>query len=135
MKSLVWLALVLAACQRGEHSASAPATGAAHAPSPPAARAQAQKLPEIPRAPVTDAYRQDIQTLCDVIHLSKADEMPKDQRMPIIAMWLGPHIQTSEARDFLVAIQPITGTPKADALEAEAHRVGLPGCALAAEWR
>jgi hypothetical protein len=125
MKSIVWLALALAACQRGDGRAR---------PSPGSA-ASARPATALPEAPVTPEYRQDITTLCDVVRLSKADQMPKNQQWPIIAMWLGPHIQTSAARDFLVAIQPLTGEPKARALEAEAHRVGLEGCALAAEWR
>jgi hypothetical protein len=34
-----------------------------------------------------------------------------------------------------VRIAPLTGEPKAKALEAEARRVGLGSCALAAAWR
>lgn len=89
----------------------------------------------IPTAEITSAYRQDIANLCDVVHLSKADQMPANQRAPVIAMWLGPHLKTSQAHDFLVAIQPLTGVTKANALDDEAHRVGLPSCALAAAWR
>ena len=50
-------------------------------------------------------------------------------------MWLGPHITTDEGHKFLIAIQPLQGAAKGAALDAEAHRVGLGGCALAAEWR
>ena len=39
------------------------------------------------------------------------------------------------AGGFGTRIQPLTGNDKADALEAEARRVGHDGCALAAEWR
>ncbi len=87
------------------------------------------------RGEVGDAYRTDIANLCDAVKLSGADKLQDDQRIPIIAMWLGPNIKTSEAHDFLVHIQPLTGEPKAKALEDEAHRVGLSDCALAAEWR
>ncbi len=88
-----------------------------------------------PPPAVSTAYKQDIVSLCDVVHLSGADQMPAGERGPVIAMWLGPHLQTAEAHDFLVQIQPLTGEPKAHALEAEAKRVGLLTCALAAEWR
>ena len=84
---------------------------------------------------VDPAYRADIVTLCDSVHLSGADEMPADQRWPVLAMWLGPHLKTEDAHAFLVRIQPLTGEPKARALEAEAARVGLDGCALATHWR
>jgi hypothetical protein len=89
----------------------------------------------LPKAALTDGYKADIATLCDVVHLSEADKKPKDERWPIIAMWLGPHITTTEGHDFLVAIQPLQGEAKALALETEANRVGLTTCALVAEWR
>ena len=115
-----WIACVaaLASCQGG-NAGTAPAPAA----TPP------------DRPPVSAAYREDVATVCDVVHLSKADEAPPNDRWPTIAIWLGPHIKTAEGRAFVVAIQPLTGEPKAMALEAEARRVGLAGCALAAEWR
>ncbi|HUJ58720.1 MAG TPA: hypothetical protein VLX92_09515 [Kofleriaceae bacterium] len=116
-----WIALALAlgACQRGESGSPA------------------KKIVAPPEhAPVTDAYKADIGALCDCVRLSGADKIADDgSRAPIIAMWLGSNLHTKEAHDFLVAIQPLEGEPKATALESEAHRVGLPGCALAAEWR
>ena len=117
MKWIV-IALALAGCQRGKSGEPAPSAIA-----PP------------PQARVTEAYRTDIATLCDVAKLSGADQAPASDRIPLAAMWLGSHIVTSEAHDYLVAIQPLEGERKAKALEDEAHRVGLPGCALAAEWR
>jgi hypothetical protein len=83
---------------------------------------------------VATEYRQDLATLCDVVELSDAKQAPSEERSLIIAMWLGPHIKTKEAHDFLARIQPLTGEIKARALEEEARRVGLGGCALAAEW-
>jgi hypothetical protein len=50
-------------------------------------------------------------------------------------MWLGPHITTEDGHKYLVEIAPLQGEAKASALEAEARRVGLGGCPLAAEWR
>ncbi|MDB4953399.1 MAG: mucin-associated surface protein [Myxococcales bacterium] len=90
---------------------------------------------EAPKQSVTEKYRNDIASICDVIHLADADKLAKNERAPIIAMWLGPHIQTDEARDFLAGVQPLTGEAKAQAFEAEARRVGLSSCALANEWR
>jgi len=92
-----WIACLLAfACQAGEaRQAPAPAQSAASS-------SGGSKIVQLPKAPVTDAYRSDIATLCDVVHLSDADQQPKNERWPIIAMYLGPHIKTSEAHDFLV---------------------------------
>jgi hypothetical protein len=80
-------------------------------------------------------YRADIANLCDAVAQSGADKIPDDQRIAVIAMWLGPHISTKQGHEFLVSIQPLQGEAKAKKLDAEAARVGLPGCALSAEWR
>ena len=83
---------------------------------------------------VSDEYRADITNLCDAVKLSGADQIHDDSRITTIAMWLGPHIKTEAGHEFLVAIQPLAGEPKAVALEHEAKRVGLDSCPLAAEW-
>lgn len=80
-------------------------------------------------------YAKDIEKLCDVIARSGADQVPASERTYPIATWLAANLETPEARKFLVRIQPLVGDEKAKALEDEARRVGLPGCALAAEWR
>jgi len=119
MRAIACLVLV-AACQRhttaADDRARAPASAA-------------------PSAEITAAYKQDIANLCDVVHLSGADQLPEGDRNPTIAMWLGPHITTEPGHQFLVAIQPLVGMPKAAALDTEAKRVGLDGCALADLWR
>jgi hypothetical protein len=126
------LCLVLAtACQSGQSTESAAGGG------PPANTAVIQ----LPKAQVTEQYRADITTLCDVVHLSGADQKPKEEQWPIIAMFLGgnsaagPALKTNEAHEFLIAIQPLQAEPKALALETEAKRVGLAKCELANEWR
>ena len=86
-------------------------------------------------APVPEPYRSDIENLCGAVGRSGADQRPDDERALVIASWLGAHIQTQEAHEYLARIQPLDGEAKAAALEAEARRVGLTGCALAAEWR
>jgi hypothetical protein len=120
MKRFAWL-LIATACQSGDRSA----------PPPPPATAGSG----IARPFVTDAYRKDIDSLCNVVHLSGADEQPQEARQAMIAMWLGPHITTEDGHKYLIAIQPLQGEAKANELEAEARRVGLSGCPLAAEWR
>lgn len=80
-------------------------------------------------------YAGDIDKLCNVVVLAKADQVPSGERALPIANWLAANLTTPESRQFLVKIQPLVGTAKADALDAEARRVGLTGCALAAEWR
>jgi hypothetical protein len=116
--------LVLAACQSSEKpkESSSGASGAAPAPSAPSGSND-------------NAYKTDIQMLCDAITLSGADKVPANERMLPVANWLAANLKTPESRQFLVKIQPLVGEPKAAALEAEAKRVGLSGCALAAEWR
>ena len=97
--------------------------------------------PVAPVAPAADAagsaasaYPGDIEKICDVVSRSNTTGMG-DERMVLIANWLSANLETEEARDFLVKIQPLVGAAKADALDAEAKRVGLTLCALAAEWR
>jgi len=85
--------------------------------------------------PVSEPYRLDITTLCDVLARSGADQVPPGERALMVASWLGAHLQTAEGHDYLVKIGPLVGDAKAAALEAEAARVGLAHCALADEWR
>jgi hypothetical protein len=118
---LVATLVAAAACQSSSGSpppAPAPKTG-----------------PAIPQPFVTDGYRSDITSICDVMKLSGADKEAPDARQAIIAMWLGPHITTDEGHKFLIAIQPLQGVAKANALESEGRRVGLADCPLAGEWR
>ncbi len=86
-------------------------------------------------AAVPEAYRADIENLCDVVVRSGADQRPAAERTLVIASWLGGHLTTDEAHQYLAKIQPLQGEPKAAALDAEARRVGLARCALAAAWR
>ena len=120
-----WIACVVlvAACQSGSG-------GREEAPAP-----RGTQVIQLPKAEVTEPYRADITNLCDCLHLSGADQAPKDERWQVIAMWLGPHIKTEAGHEFLIAIQPLTGEAKAMALESEAKRVGVTKCELANEWR
>lgn len=86
-------------------------------------------------APVSPEYREDIAALCDSVRLSGAGSAMAGDRPNLIAMWLAGRPWTKEGHAFLVAVQPLEGDAHAAALEAEAARVGLSGCALAAEWR
>jgi len=85
--------------------------------------------------PVSAPYRSDIENLCNAVARSGADQLPPGEHALAVASWLAAHLQTEEAHAYVARIQPLTGEPKAAALEAEARRVGLAGCALAAEWR
>ena len=126
MKWTVCLALLACACQSGDGKEKAAA---------PTAEPPNTTIVQLPKAQVTDAYRADITTLCDVVRLSGADQKAKDERGPIVAMFLGPALKTAEAREFLAAIQPLQGDAKVVALENEGKRVGLAKCELANEWR
>jgi len=121
------LAGLAASAGFGCQAKGSPPPGDPPAP-PPAAAAAAAPAPAA-------AYAGDIAKLCDVRRLSGADTDPaSDPRLPI-ANWLAANLTTDEARRFLARIQPLVGVEKAEALEAEARRVGLSGCTLAAEWR
>jgi hypothetical protein len=98
-------------------------------------RRDAGSAPAPAAAPAATPYTSDIENLCDAVVRSGADQLPAGDRPLAIAQWLGPHLQTDDAHQYLVKIQPLEGEAKAAALEAEARRIGLPGCALAAEWR
>ena len=116
MKPAVLLLCALVACQRGETDPGAPVPSVATA------------------APGSD-YATDIAALCDSVARSGADKVDEDARALTIANWLGANLKSAESRKFLVQIQPLVGEPKATALDTEAKRVGLSGCALASEWR
>jgi hypothetical protein len=113
---------------RAERGSASPAAAPSAPPSPTAAPAAAAPPP-------SKEYASDIEKLCDVVRLSGAEaESPDDRRLPI-ANWLAANLATAESRQFLAQIQPLVGAQKADALDAEARRVGLASCSLAAEWR
>ena len=84
---------------------------------------------------VAEAYRRDIARVCDVVAQSGAAEMQAGARALAIATWLSDHLETQDARDYVIRIQPLVGEAHAAALDAEARRVGLASCALSAEWR
>jgi len=90
-----------------------------------------------PPAPRTGdvTYRDDIEALCDVIARSNSTELEPNDRVYQIATWLAANLRTDDARAFLAKIQPLQGEAKANALDDEAHRVGLTSCPLATEWR
>jgi hypothetical protein len=124
-KTWRWLLLVTLACNSSEPRRD---KSTALAPEPvPVAVADASGS--------ANPYADDIAKICDVVSRSETTGMGGDEQRVLIANWLSANLATTEARDFLVKIQPLVGTDKADALDAEAKRVGLPDCALAAEWR
>jgi hypothetical protein len=96
---------------------------------------KAAPVASVVAAPPGSAYAKDIEALCDCVSRSGADKIDPDAKMLTVATWLAQNMTTPESKSFLVRIQPLGGTAKADALEGEAKRVGLSGCALAAEWR
>lgn len=116
MKTAALLFLVLVGCQRGEGDAGS-------------------KGESVMTAPPGSDYANDIAALCDSVVRSGADKVDEDARALTIANWLGANLKSPDSRQFLVKIQPLVGEAKATALDTEAKRVGLSGCALAAEWR
>jgi hypothetical protein len=117
MKSLA-LVLVVAAsgCQGGEQSAgAAPSTAAGSA--------------------TTAEYAKDIERLCNVMTLSGADQQGPGDRMLTTANWLSENMKTPEAKRFMLQTNQTPADTRAAVLEAEATRVGLTGCPLAAMWR
>lgn len=127
MKSFAAAALLLIACQSAESpSVKQAATGAQ-----PAAQPEPAKVETVtPGSP----YAGDIQNICNSLALSGADKDPGGRQV-VVANWLASHVATKEGHDFLIEISPLQGAAKADRLDGEAHKVGLPGCALSAMWR
>ena len=118
----VLLFVLLVGCQHGEDDRGKPAPVASIAPPAPI------------EVPTSSPYASDVQKICNSVHLSGADTDPGGAQV-VVANWLAGHIETPQAHDFLVEISPLVGAAKADRLEAEAQKVGLPGCALAVAWR
>jgi hypothetical protein len=131
MKCLVVAALLSAAgCQDVAPPAAVAAEKRVETKAPPPQQAAVRAEAKAP-----DAYAGDIRRICDAVALSGAADVETTDRAFLVAQWLGSNLSTRESREFLVRIQPMTGEPKAKALVAEAQRVGLDDCALAAEWR
>ena len=115
MKLFPSLLLVLCACQSTEKSS--------------------QKAPSNEAARADQLYADDIRKLCDSMSLSGADKLEKLERVGPHSKWLAENLATKEAQTFLVGFQQLAPDAKAGALEAEARRLGLPGCAFAAEFK
>ena len=114
MKRFFLVLLVVSGCQSDEKSA---------------------KQPEVVAQTDDKTYAEDIGRLCDSMTLSGADKMEKLERVAPHSKWLGENLKTKAAQEFLIKTAPLKGAARADAYEAEAKRVGLSGCALAAEFR
>lgn len=81
-------------------------------------------------------YRADIEDICEAEMRSGALQVPEGRaRQMKVAEWLGPALETREARKFLASLGSKAPAEKGNALRAEATRVGLPGCALAEIWK
>jgi hypothetical protein len=117
MKSIACLLVAMLGCQRGDSDKSA------------------GKAVPVPAESEAALYAKDIEALCESVTRSGADKIEPEARTLTIANWLAANLTTADSRKFLVEIQPLVGEAKAAALDSEAKRVGLSGCALAAEWR
>ena len=81
-------------------------------------------------------YARDVQRLCDSVEQSGAGSATEgNDRMVLIAMWLGKSLETQEMRNFLVHFQSLDPAAKRAALETEATRANIGHCALVDEWR
>lgn len=139
MKWIACLALAIG-CGRSEPAPatnSQPATDPRPAPATDPPPRPAVAAADTPAAAATSKeYASDVAKVCDVVTLAGADDASNQaDRDFLVAQWLAKNLASPDSRQFLVRIQPLVGEEKASALEAEAARVGLTGCALAAEWR
>lgn len=119
MNRIACAALLLVACQGGDERSRAPAPSPSPSPSP----------------TVSAAYKSDIDKLCNVVERAGATGLAEYDKIYVTSQWLPQNLETEDSRKFLIRIQPLQGAPKADALDAEAKRVGLASCPLAADWR
>lgn len=135
MKWIACLALGLG-CSRSEPAPASNSQPAAVPVSQPAADTDPRPGVAAAGATPSTEYASDIAKLCDAVTLAGATDAPsQSDRNVLVANWLAKNLATAESRQFLVRIQPLVGDEKASALEDEAARVGLAGCALAAAWR
>ena len=95
----------------------------------------AKQQPTAVAASDDKTYAEDIGRLCDSMSLSGADKLEKLERVAPHSKWLGENLKNKAAQDYLIKTSPLKGEARAAAYEAEAKRVGLAGCALAAEFR
>lgn len=125
MKSLLLVVSIASAACQGGVGSEAPAAGSgATATAAPAG------------TPATTAtYAGDIERLCNVMALSGADKQGPGDRMLTTANWLSENLQTPESKRFMLQTNQLDREARVAALEAEATRVGLAGCPLAALWR
>jgi len=121
---------LVAACQSGVSGGAPPAKSESESASAAAAPAAAP-----PAADAKSGYARDIDRICNADRYSGALAEDEGDRPLIVAQWLGSNLETSRAHEFLVKIQPLGGAAKADALEAEAKRMGVEGCSVAQLWR
>jgi hypothetical protein len=119
-------AIALAACQSGS-AAPPPSKQPAAGPTRPAPPVPAVVEPG-------SAYAKDVDKLCNALTLSGAMDQPEEARQLTVAKWLGANLETSEVHTFLVKLQGLAPADKVTALNAEAKKVGLDGCALSKAW-
>lgn len=84
---------------------------------------------------VDPAYARDVDRICNVVERAGAAGTDLNDRTYLTATWLGSNLESTAGRALLTALQPLSARDKANALETEARRAGLPGCPLAADWR
>lgn len=81
------------------------------------------------------AYRADFENICDAEARSGALQEDPNRRATVVATWIGPRLQTDEARTFLAGLAALPPKEKGDALRRESARAGLRACALAETWK
>ena len=88
-----------------------------------------------PTGATTNEYAGDIERLCNAMTLSGADKLPQGERMMPLAQWVAGALVTPEGKAFMLKTNQMPKGAHADALDAEATRVGLADCPLSAYWR
>jgi hypothetical protein len=86
------------------------------------------------KSSVSEAYRADLENLCDAEARSGALDQPESARAFTVAQWLGPALKTAEARSFLAGLAAAGPSQKGLLLREEAAKAGLKSCPLADTW-
>lgn len=128
----VSLALVLVGCQRKDRTAAA-AVSSATEPAPAAPQVAASEGPV--GAWQETPLGRDLDRICNVVERAGAQDLPDGEQLMATLSWLPKNIESDAGREFLASIANLQGAAKADALDAGARRVGLPGCPTAELWR
>lgn len=110
--AVVLLALYAAGCQRKQSATDVEAAGWSTSP-----------------------IGRDLDRICNVVRYAGVEDRDSGEQLLATLDWLPRNIESEAGRDFLASIANLTGSAKADALDAGALKVGIKDCPISRRWR